>query len=276
LAAVRSEGPVTAVELEQLIAHEAPRDRSEWGWNWSVVKRITELLFWAGEVTSCRRNLQFARLYDLPERTLPPAVWAAETPTPQQAHRELISLSARAFGVATAASLRDYFRLGSAEAKTAIASLVADGELQPVTVAGWRHPAFVHADAQCPPQVWARALISPFDSLVWDRARTAALFDFEYRIEIYVPAAKRIYGYYVLPFLLGDRLVARVDVKADRQAGVLRVQAAYGEPSAPAETAIELRAELELMASWLGLSGVEFTGRGDLNLEVGRKRSNSA
>lgn len=268
LAEVRERGPITAVELEEAIAHDAPRDRSEWGWNWSVVKRVLELLFWAGEVTSAGRNAQFARLYDLPERVLPPDVLAAPTPSDDDAFRHLVRLSARSLGVASAASLQDYYRLPVEAARDAIESLVADGELQPVEVEGWRRPAYLHVDARRPRRVDARALVSPFDSLVWDRRRALDTFGFDYRIEIYVPAAKRRYGYYVLPFLLGDRFVARVDLKADRHAdggeGVLRVQAAHAEAGAPDATPDQLAAELRTMAGWLGLASVAVTGPGDL------------
>lgn len=268
LAEVRDRGPITAVDLEQAIAHDAPRDRSEWGWNWSVVKRLLELLFWAGDITSAGRNAQFARLYDLPQRVLPAGVLAAPTPPDDECHRQLVSLAARSLGIASAASLVDYYRLSVEEGRAAVDQLVADGELRPVQVEGWRRPGLVHVEARRPRRVDARALVSPFDSLVWDRKRALDTFGFDYRIEIYVPAPKRRYGYYVLPFLLGDRFVARVDLKADRQAGggagVLRVQAAHAEADAPAHTASELADELGVLAGWLGLSTVHVTGPGDL------------
>jgi uncharacterized protein len=256
---VRDRGPLSAGEIE----HDAPRPSSGWGWNWSEVKRALEFLFWSGQVTSARRR-GFERLYDLPERVLPAAVLATPTPTPAEAHRELVRIAARALGVASTACLRDYFRLDAEPARTAVAELVEAGELLPVAVQGWSRPAYLYHEARLPRRVVARTLVGPFDSLVWERARTEALFGFRYRLEIYVPRERRVHGYYVLPFLLGDRLVARVDLKADRRAGVLRVQAAWAEPDAPGETADGLADELVAMAGWLGLAGVEVTGRGDL------------
>jgi uncharacterized protein YcaQ len=233
-------------------------------WNWHDGKIALEYLFIIGEVMTAGRP-NFERLYDLTERVLPPEIQATPTPTTQDAQRELIRVSARAHGVATLADLYDYFRLRADETKKRVAELVDAGELLPVRVQGWKDPAWLWAEARVPRRVAARALLTPFDPVVWERARTERVFDFRYRIEIYTPEAKRIYGYYVLPFLLGDRLVGRVDVKADRAARVLQVRAAWSEhPSPPPEVAEELALELADLARWLGLDSVAVWPKGDL------------
>lgn len=269
LDAVRDRGPVTARHLEEEFS-TGPRTKEHWGWNWSEARKVLDYLFLVGDVAIAGRTSQFEVLYDLTERVLPPAVLAAPTPTPQEAVTELVRRAARSHGVASAACLADYYRLrlqpapGKASAKVAIDQLVEEGELVPVAVQGWQRPTWLHRDARLPRKVAARTLLSPFDPVVWERARAEALFDFFYRIEIYVPAEKRLHGYYVLPFLLGDRLVARVDLKADRAAGVLLVPGAFAEPHAPASTAEELAVELRRLAGWLGLDDVAVGTHGDL------------
>ncbi len=248
---VAERGPVAASEL----AESEPRRSGPW-WDWSDAKRAVEWLFWSGQVSAARRR-RFERLYDLPERVLPPAVLTASTPPVAEAQRELVRVAASALGVAAERDLRDYFRLPAADAKARVAELVEAGELMPVAVEGWgRTRAYLAAGARIPRAIDARALVGPFDSLIWERSRVRRLFGFDYRLEIYVPKPKRRHGYYVLPFLLGDRLVARVDLKADRAASVLRAQQVHLEEDAPAETIAELTAELETMAAWLGLDRV--------------------
>jgi uncharacterized protein YcaQ len=261
-AEVERRGPITSRQLEAALEHDLPRAKDNWGWNWSLVKNALEHLFWGGRITSAGRTSQFERRYAALSRVLPrPVLGVAERaedrPLHEVAFRELIRLSARAHGVGTEQCLRDYLRLKPEQARPAIESLVAEGALVPATIEGWRRPAYLDPLARRPRKVHAQALLSPFDSLIWQRDRTAALFGFDYRLEIYVPADKRVHGYYVLPFLFGERLVARCDLKADRVAGVLRVHTVHWEPGAPPEARPALEAELETMAAWLGLTGVQ-------------------
>ena len=258
--AVRDRAPLIPADLRD----PGPRAKGTW-WDWDPPKRALELLFWGGEVTAVRGK-QFERIYDLPERLLPAAILDAPTPTDDEARRTLIGRAASAMGVATARDLTDYYRQWRLDVtRPIIEAMVADGELVPVTVEGWHKPAYLWSAAKRPRKVQARALLAPFDSLVWERDRAEQVFDFFYRIEIYVPAPKRVHGYYVLPFLLGDRLVGRADLKADRKAGVLRVRSAWAEDHADHdEVASELAAELELLAGFLGLADVSVEDRGDL------------
>jgi uncharacterized protein YcaQ len=260
-AELEARGPMTAREVEVGLAHDQPRRTDHWGWNWSEVKQALEYLFWAGQISSVGRTTQFERRYAALAATAPPSLRAAwtERPGPEadpERHLELVRIAARAHGVGTELCLADYFRLRREDARPAIARLVASGELIPVTVPGWK-PAWLHAEARLPRRVHAEALLSPFDSLVWQRERIHALWDFHYRIEIYTPAEKRVHGYYVLPFLHGDALVARCDLKADRLAGVLRCHRVTWEPGAPTEARAALLTNLESMASWLGLGRVD-------------------
>ncbi|RNL78647.1 winged helix-turn-helix domain-containing protein [Nocardioides marmorisolisilvae] len=261
VAEIGERGASTARELDDGL----PREKKHWGWNWSASRKALDFMFVVGDLAIAGRNSQFEVLYDLPERVLPDRVLARPTPTPEVAHRELVRRAAISHGVGTEQDLRDYYRMKPAESKPAVAALVEDGELVPVAVEGWTRPGYLHRDARLPRRVHARALLSPFDPLVWERTRAEQLFGFRYRIEIYVPEHLREYGYYVLPFLLGDRIVARVDLKADRRAGVLAVKAAYAEEHAPAETADELALELAELAGWLGLGSITVAGRGDLS-----------
>ena len=267
---VRDLGAVTARALDD----GTPREKVDWGWNWSEARKALDYLFVVGDLAIAGRNSQFEPIYDLAERVLPPAVLAAPVPDAFEATKELVRRAARSHGVATVRCLTDYYRLqmqkgeGTKAAQRAIDELVEDGELLPVTIEGWKRPAWLHRDAELPRKVGARAVLSPFDPVVWERERTEHIFDFHYRIEIYVPEAKRQYGYYVLPFLLGDSIVGRVDLKADRKAGRLLVKAAYAEPGAPDESAGELAAELRDLASWLGLDDIEVDQKGDLAPEL--------
>ena len=260
---LHEEGPCGAGALR-----EAPRGQGGW-WGWDDVKRGLEYLFWSGRVTTSRRTSGFERLYDVTERVIPAAVLALPTPTREDAQRELVRRAAVAHGVGTEKDLRDYFRLRPDEARVAVASLVEEGALLQVEVEGWRQPAYLHVDAGRPRWVRRQALLSPFDPLVWERSRTERLWGVDYRIEIYVPAPKRVYGYYCLLFLQDEAIRARVDLKADRRAGVLRVLSAWREPEAlPGATAAGLADDLRRAAAWQGLDDVVVEDRGDLAREL--------
>lgn len=270
-ALVRERGPVTAREVHAEYEAEHPRVRSGWGWNWTVAKRVLEFLFFTGEITAARRNAAFERCYDLTERVLPPAVLALPEPGADDAVRALVEIGARAHGIGTAECFADYFRVKTVPGRRAVAELVEGGVLLPVRVQGWeQRPVYLHRDAALPRWATGRALLSPFDPLVFERRRLEELFGLRYRIEIYTPAHKRVHGYYVLPFLLGERIAARVDLKAERGAGRLLVQAAHLEPGAPPETVAELADELSVLADWLGLDEVAVAGaaHGDLVSEL--------
>ena len=264
LALVAQQGPIRARDTGAV----RPPPRAGHMWNWHEGKVALEHLFFTGRVAAARR-VNFERLYDITERVVPAEILDRPTPAPEDAQRELVRVAARALGVATEPDLGDYYRLPRADSKARVAELVAAGELIPVEVKGWGAAAYLWPEARRPRKLRARALLSPFDSLIWFRQRTERLFGFHYRIEIYTPAAKRVHGYYVLPFLLGDALVARVDLKSDRQRGALLVQGSFAEPDVDrAVVAAELADELRLVAKWLGLGGVSVVARGDLSAEL--------
>lgn len=259
--------PLTAAELTAVIGHVEDRKHVNWGWNWNAVKRVLEHLFEEGAISCASRTDQFERRYALLKDVLPDLALTAE-PEPQAAMDRLIEAAAQAHGIGTVRCFADYFRTPIKAAAISVQNLVDRGRLEPVSVRGWDRRLFRHADARLPRAATGRALLSPFDSLVFERRRLEELFGFRYRIEIYTPAPKRRFGYYVLPFLLRDRLVARVDLKADRAGGKLLAKACFGEPDAPADTAVELAAELQLMARWLELDEVVVSPAGDLAADV--------
>ncbi|MBI1186852.1 MAG: winged helix-turn-helix domain-containing protein [Alphaproteobacteria bacterium] len=257
LAEVRVRGPLGASELTN-----AGERRGSW-WGWSDGKLAMEFLFKTGELTTAARR-GFERLYDLPDRVHPAHVLDVPTPSQDDAVRALAARALSAMGVATVSDIADYYRLPPAAAKNACAALIEAGGAVSAAVEGWRNPALLDPAARTPRRIEACALLSPFDPLIWNRARVERVFGFDYRIEIYVPAPQRRYGYYVLPFLMNDALAARVDLKADRAESALVVQAAHLEPGAdPLTTAPALAAELEVMRAWLGLDRVKISRRGD-------------
>jgi len=269
------EKPQLLDDVRGLVARQGPVRSGELGieraakqagsmWNWHDGKIALEFLFWNGEIGAARR-VNFERQYDLMERILPPVIQQSPTPSREDAQRELVRIAARAYGVAAEPDLGDYFRLPRSDSKARVAELVEAGELLPVTVQGWNAPAYLWPQARRPRRIEARALLSPFDPLIWFRARALRLFGFHYRIEIYTPAAQRTHGYYVLPYLLGDTLVGRVDLKADRQRRTLLVQSAWAEPDVDdAYVAEHLASDLMEMAQWLDLESVSVLQRGDL------------
>jgi uncharacterized protein YcaQ len=258
--------PMTASEVTARIGHVEDRRNENWGWNWNAVKRVLEQLFEAGLISAASRTDQFERKYTLTERVLPARLRGQEkVQDPAEAMNRLIDAAAQAHGIGTVRCFADYFRVPGKAAAESVDHLVQSGRLKPVRVAGWDRELFLHADARIPRKAAGRALLSPFDSLVFERRRLEELFGFHYRIEIYTPEQKRRYGYYVLPFLLRDKIVARVDLKADRSAGQLLAKSAHAEPDAPPDAAVELAAELKLMAEWLGLQEVVVSPVGTLS-----------
>lgn len=246
---IEERGPLAASDFE------GQRGAGGW-WGWSDTKSALEALFWTGAVTTAFRRRSFERVYDLAERVIPRRVLDAPAPSEADAQRELIAIAAAANGIATEYDLRDYFRLSPKDARARIAELVDAGRLIPVEVEGWKQPAYLGAP-RVPRKIESDALLSPFDSLVWNRPRTQRLFEFDYRIEIYTPSHGRVHGYYVLPYLLGERLVARVDLKADRAASTLRVHAAHYERGVARGAVRErLRERLAALGAWLGLERV--------------------
>jgi uncharacterized protein len=263
-AVVREHGPLTSREVEAHLPHGAERPGDNWGWNWSAVKHCLELLFWSGEITSAGRTVSFERRYAVPEAVLPAEVVARRDTLsgqdPQAAVTELLRLSLQAHGLGTQRCLADYFRLRGPGVARGLVELEERGEAEQVRVPEWTdRPVWRVPGARIPRRVPGAALLSPFDSLVWQRDRTEGLWGMHYRLEIYVPEPQRVYGYYVLPFLLDEELVGRVDLKADRSRGALLVKAVHWEPGADVTRAAQaLQQELESMAGWLGLSRLDF------------------
>jgi uncharacterized protein YcaQ len=265
---VAANGPLSVSDLDD------PGKRTGEMWGWSKGKLALESLHVVGRLSISERTSSFVTLYDLPERVIQPEILAQPTPDTWEAKREMVRLGARSHGIGTAACIADYFRLKLVETRKLLAELEADGEVVEVAVDGWDAPAYLHREATKPRSVTGAALLSPFDPVVWFRPRAEALFDFHYRIEIYVPAAKRQFGYYVLPFLLDGELVGRVDLKADRKAdggaGRLLVRGVYAEETVDDEpvdrhrVAAEMFGRLTEMADWLGLADVEIGDRGNL------------
>jgi uncharacterized protein YcaQ len=262
-AELADKGPLPASKIE----HDANRGRGGW-WEWSDVKRGLEYLFSWGEVVSAGRT-RFERVYGLTEQVMPTELLDARVDR-REAHRQLLLWAARAHGIGTAGDLADYYRLKRTAAIPLLDELVEQGQLVAATVPGWNaggraRPVYLHPEARVPRRMDAAALLSPFDPVVWERDRALRMFDFHYRIEIYTPQPKRIFGYYTLPVLIGDRLVARVDLKNDRQSRVLRVQSAWNEAGLATGVEDRIAGLLADAMRWQDLDGIEFAGRGDLS-----------
>jgi uncharacterized protein YcaQ len=266
---VVEEGPLVAGDLKTRVGK-----KGTW-WDYDDGKTALEALFYLGRVTARRRPHDFARVYDIRERLIPPEVLARPALPEHEARKELLVMAAKYHGIGTLRDLADYHRLMPTLCKQPLAELVEEGRLLPVTVHEWERPAYLHPGARVRRHISARALLSPFDPVVWTRERALRMFGFHYRIEIYTPTPKRQYGYYVLPFLLGGELVGRVDLKADRAGQTLLVQSAWAEPGVnEREVSGELMEELRVMASWLELDRIEVIGRGNLGSglkQVGRR-----
>jgi uncharacterized protein len=258
---IRARGPMSVEDLPE--PEGTPRRMSDkWGWGMNLRSQVLEAHFGFGRLAVVNRLPNFARVYDLAERVIP-ADHHGRKVEREEAQRELLRLAARSHGIGAAGDLADYYRMPIGEARRRIAELVEAGELREARVEGWRELAYLHPEARISRRIEASALLSPFDPVVWHRPRAARLFGFDYRIEIFTPQEKRRWGYYVLPFLLGERLVARVDLKADRAARRLLALAAYVEAGAvPGEVADALATELWAMAEWLGLDSVIVERRG--------------
>jgi uncharacterized protein len=273
-AELAAKGPQQAGKIE----HETGGKRKGGWWEWSEVKTGLEYLFFMGEVVSAGRT-RFERTYALAEQVLSPELLAIDLDK-EEAIRTLLVASAEAHGVGTVRDLADYFRLPQTYAAGILNELAAEGALLPVTVRGWERggrplKAYLHPEARIPRRIEAAALLSPFDPVVWERERALRIFDFHYRIEIYTPAPKRIYGYYTLPVLVDDRIVARIDLKSDRQSGVLRVQSAWHEPGQPTGYEGRVADLLRRTAAWQGLGSVEVMNRGDLVRALGAELGQS-
>lgn len=278
LAVLATSRPLTAAALTERLGHVEERRRDQWGWNWNAVQHVLGSLFEDGVVSSAGRTASFERRYTLARAILPGASMPQEGTRagyaraggPDDGLRLLTRAAVRAHGIGSARSIADYFRLPVRPVETVLGELIATGEVELVEVHGWAGPVYKDSAAILPRAAEARALLSPFDSLVFERHRLERLFGFRYRIEIYTPAPRREYGYYVLPFLLRDTVAARVDLKADRAGRSLLVHAAHGEPEAPPDTPVELAAELRLLADWLELDDVKVAERGNLAPALGR------